>query len=189
MPSRPGEELTSIICGPSAPSSISTPATRSPMICVQRTAVSRNSSLNSTGSATPPRCTLLRNSCPWATRRMAATTWSPTTKARISRPLLSATNFWIRTFCFWLCSNSIIDSACLTDSASNTPIPWVPSMSLMITGAPPTLSIAGSTSFLSRTNVVRGRPTPCRLSICRLRSLSLELLIPWAVFAQNTSIS
>ena len=38
MPRRPGEEFTSITSGPSSPSSMSTPATLSPMICAERTA-------------------------------------------------------------------------------------------------------------------------------------------------------
>jgi hypothetical protein len=83
-----------------------------------------------------PRWTLLRNSCPCATRRIAPTTWSPTTNARMSRPLLSATNFWISTFCFWLCNSSTMPAADSTDSASSTPMPCVPSSSLMTTGAP-----------------------------------------------------
>ena len=37
-------------------------------------------------------------------------------------------------------------------------MPWVPSSSLMTTGAPPTRSIAGITSARSRTNVVAGIP-------------------------------
>ncbi len=79
-------------------------------------------------------------------------------------------------------------SADSTDSASNTPIPCVPSNSLIMTGAPPTRLMAGSTSFLSRTNVVFGMPIWCRLRICRLRSLSREFEIPADVFAQKTSI-
>ena len=37
-------------------------------------------------------------------------------------------------------------------------MPWVPSSSLITTGAPPTRSIAGITSARSRTNVVAGMP-------------------------------
>ena len=82
-----------------------------------------------------------------------------------------------------------MDSAARTVSASSTPMPWVPSISLMMTGAPPTRSMAGSTSFLSVTKVVWGMPMWWRLSTCRLRSLSRELAMPWAVLAQKTSIS
>ena len=67
-------------------------------------------------------------------------------------------------------------------------MPWVPSISLMTTGAPPTRSMAGSTSFLSRTKAVCGIPMECRLSICKLRNLSLELAILADELAQNTSI-
>jgi hypothetical protein len=82
----------------------------------------------------------------------------------------------------------MMPSAALTDSASSTPMPWVPSISLMTTGAPPTRSIAGSTSCLSRTKFVFGMPIWCRLRICRLRSLSREFAIPIEELAQNTSI-
>ena len=124
---------------------MSTPATRRPMIWAARTAVrSYSSGRASTGSTEPPRCTLDRNSSPCAIRRIAATTRSPTTSARMSRPLLSATNRWISTFCFVLCSVSMIASATLRSGARITPMPWVPSSSLMTTGAPPTRSIAGS---------------------------------------------
>ena len=82
-------------------------------------------------------------------RRIAATTRSPTTKARMSRPLLSSTKRWMRTFCLVLCSVSITASATLVSGARITPMPWVPSSSLITTGAPPTRSMAGSTSARS----------------------------------------
>ena len=56
----------------------------------------------------------------------------------MSRPRLSLTNFWIKTFWRALCKVSMIASAILVVSAKITPMPWVPSSSLMITGAPPT---------------------------------------------------
>jgi hypothetical protein len=78
--------------------------------------------------------------------------------------------------------------ATLTLSARITPMPCVPSSSLMITGAPPTRSIAGRTSDLSRTNVVCGMPMRWRLRICSDRSLSRELRMPFEELAQKTSI-
>ena len=74
----------------------------------------------------------------------------------MSRPLLSAMKRWINTFWRVLCSVSMIASATLISGARITPMPWVPSSSLMTTGAPPTRSIAGNTSARSRTNVVAG---------------------------------
>ena len=99
--------------GPSLPSSMSTPATRRPMICAERTAACSYSGVSSTASTVPPRWTLERNSSPLARRRMAATTRSPTTSARMSRPRLSVTKLWMSTFCFVLCSVSMIASAIL----------------------------------------------------------------------------
>ena len=95
---------------------MSTPATRRPMICAARTrrALVRRRRAGPPRSL-PPRWTLLRNSSPCAARRIAATTRSPTTNARMSRPLLSATNFWMSTFCLALCSVSMIASATLID--------------------------------------------------------------------------
>ena len=52
----------------------------------------------------------------------------------------------------------------------------------MTTGAPPTRSIAGSTSVRSRTKVVAGIPMSWRLRICVARSLSRELVMPLDVF-------
>ena len=181
MPSSPGEELTSITIGPLSLSSMSTPATFSPMIWADWTATRWYSSSSSTASVVPPRCTFERNSSPWAVRRIAATTRSPRTKARMSRPLLSAMKRWIRTCCRVLCRVSITASATLVSGARITPMPWVPSSSLMTTGAPPTRSIAGSTSARSRTKVVAGMPTSWRDRIWIERSLSREFAIPAAV--------
>ena len=99
----------------------------------------------------------------------------------MSRPLLSLTKRWISTFCFVLCSVSMIASATLMVGARITPMPCVPSSSLITTGAPPTRSIAGITSARSRTNVVGGIPMLWRERIWVARSLSRELLIPAAV--------
>ena len=60
-------------------------------------------------------------------------------------------------------------------------MPWVPSSSLITTGAPPTRSIAGITSARSRTNVVAGMPMSCRDRIWVARSLSREFVMPFAV--------
>ena len=60
---------------------------------------------------------------PRATRRMAATTRSPTTIARTSRPLLSATNFCSSTLCSVLWNVSMIASAIFCESARMTPTP------------------------------------------------------------------
>ena len=45
---------------------------------------------------------------------MAATTRSPTTSARMSRPRLSAMNFWMSTFCLVEWSVSMMASATFT---------------------------------------------------------------------------
>ena len=60
-------------------------------------------------------------------------------------------------------------------------MPWVPSSSLITTGAPPTRSIAGITSARSRTNAVAGIAMPCRDRIWLARSLSRELVMPYDV--------
>ena len=96
----------------------------------------------------------------------------------MSRPFDSLTNRWIRTFCRVLCSVSMIASATLMSGARMTPMPWVPSSSLITTGAPPTRSIAGITSARSRTKVVAGIAIWCLDRICDARSLSRELEMP-----------
>ena len=53
---------------------------------------------------------------------------------------------------------SSTDSADLTDSARMTPVPCVPSRSLRMTGAPPTLRIAERTSSRRRAKAVGGMP-------------------------------
>ena len=106
----------------------------------------------------------------------------------MSRPLLSAMNCWIRTFCLLLCRVSMIASATLLSGARMTPMPCVPSSNLMTTGAPPTRSMAGSTSLRSRTKAVAGIPMSWRDRIWIARSLSRELVMPVAVFGVNTSI-
>ena len=61
-------------------------------------------------------------------------------------------------------------------------MPWVPSSSLITTGAPPTCSIAGRTSARLRTNAVAGIAMLCRERICVARSLSRAFEMPLAVF-------
>ena len=62
-----------------------------------------------------------------------------------------------------------------------TPMPWVPSSSLITTGAPPTRSIAGRTSARLRTKAVGGIAMLCRERIWFARSLSRALEMPFAV--------
>ena len=100
----------------------------------------------------------------------------------MSRPLDSLTKRWMRTFCFVDCSVSMIASATLISGARITPMPWVPSSSLMTTGAPPTRSMAGITSPRPWTNVVAGMPIWWRERIWVARSLSRLLEIPHEVF-------
>jgi hypothetical protein len=69
---------------------------------------------------------------------------------------------------------SITDSAALRFSASTTPMPWVPSSSFTTSGAPPTMSISPSTSFVECAKPVTGSPIPRRARSCRQRSLSRE---------------
>ena len=96
----------------------------------------------------------------------------------MSRPLLSLTKRWMSTFCRVLCSVSMIASATLIVGARITPMPCVPSSSLITTGAPPTRSIAGITSARSCTKVVAGIGILWRDRICVARSLSRLLAMP-----------
>jgi hypothetical protein len=99
----------------------------------------------------------------------------------MSRPLDSLTKRWISTFCRVDCSVSMIASATLMSGARMTPMPWVPSSSLMTTGAPPTRSIAGITSPRPCTKVVAGIPIWWRDRIWVARSLSRLLAMPHEV--------
>ena len=99
----------------------------------------------------------------------------------MSRPRLSATKRWMSTFCFVECSVSMIASATFTCGARITPMPCVPSSSLMTTGAPPTCSMAGRTSARLRTNAVAGMPMLWRDRIWLARSLSRAFVMPLAV--------
>ena len=62
MPSRPGDELTSITTGPRFDRSMSTPHTLRPMALAARMAVARSSGVILISSARPPRCRLERKS-------------------------------------------------------------------------------------------------------------------------------
>ena len=72
-------------------------------------------------------------------------------------------------------------SATLASGARMTPTPCVPSSSLMMTGAPPTRSMAADASWRSRTKVDDGMRTLWRESSCSDRSLSRELAMPCEV--------
>ena len=96
----------------------------------------------------------------------------------MSRPLDSETNCWMSTFCWVDCRVSMTASATFISGARITPMPCVPSSSLMTTGAPPTRSMAGSTSLRSRTKVVAGIAISWRERICVARSLSRLLAMP-----------
>ena len=155
----------------------STPATLSPMVLAARSAVERSSGVIRISAADPPRCRFERNSpsLPW--RFIAATTLSPTMKQRISAPPASLMNSWVRMLAFRPMKASITLSAALWVSANTTPIPWVPSSSLMTRGAPPTMSMRSPTSSGECAKPVTGRPMPLRASNCSERSLSRERLI------------
>ena len=99
---------------------------------------------------------MLLNSLPRARLRMAATTLSPTTKARMSLPWDSAIYSWISTD-FPVSNNpwtKLFDSWIVW--RKNTPWPCVPWVTFITTGNPPTKSIAGSTSIISLTYEVFG---------------------------------
>ncbi len=72
---------------------------------------------------------------------------------------------------------SITDSAAFSVSQSTTPIPWVPSRTLITRGAPLTIRIRSGTSSGEWAKPVTGRPMPLRESSCRERSLSRERLM------------
>ena len=105
---------------------------------------------------------------------MAASSVRPTTKARMSRPSASLMNSCTRIATSAPWKASITDFADLCVSLSTTPMPCVPSSSLMTTGAPPTMSSRSSVRFESCAKAVTGSPTPSRASSCSERSLSRE---------------
>ena len=137
---------------------MSTPAMLRPSTSAAWIAVAANCGSSVTPRAEPPRWRLLRNSPSTAWRVIAATTFRPTTMARKSVPWDSSTKAWMRMFCFSECIASSTDSADFTDSARMTPVPWLPSSSLRMTGVPPTLRIAERTSSRRLAKAVGGMP-------------------------------
>ena len=97
----PGEELTSMTSGPSSPSSMSTPATLQAhdLRRAHRGLLVLRRQLDPLdgAAAVHVRAELVAAA---RVRRIAATTRSPTTRARMSRPRLSLTKCWMSTFCF-----------------------------------------------------------------------------------------
>ena len=188
MPSRPGDELTSITTGPWLDRNRSTPATARPVILAARDAVDRSSGVSLITSAEPPRCRLDRNSPGGPCRRIEAITRPPTTKARMSAPLASLMYSWTRMLASSWRNAPMTDSAAFLVSARTTPMPWVPSSSLTTTGAPPTVSSRPSMSLVEWAKPVTGSPIPPWLSSCSDRSLSRLRLIAWLPLTENTFI-
>src|SRR3989344_3483146 len=118
---------------------MSTPATLSPITLAARTAVERSSGVILIALALPPRCRLERKSPLAPVRIIDATTLPPITKMRMSLPSASLMNSCTRMLTFAPRNASITDLADFSVSPSTTPMPCVPSSSLMTTGAPPTL--------------------------------------------------
>ena len=83
---------------------------------------------------------------------------------------------------------AMTDSAAFLVSASTTPTPWVPSSSLTITGAPPTVSSRPSMSLVEWAKPVTGRPMPAADSSWRLRSLSRLRVMAWLSLAEKVPI-
>ncbi|MNC13346.1 hypothetical protein D3C75_610900 [compost metagenome] len=91
-------------------------------------------------------------------------------------------------FCLRPMNASITDSAAFAVSQSTTPIPWVPSSTLITSGAPLTMSIRSGMSSGEWAKPVTGRPMPLRDSSCSERSLSRERLIATDSLSGNTPI-
>ena len=188
MPSRPGEEFTSITSGPWLERRMSTPATFRPITRAARMAVERSSGVILIRLALPPRCRLERNSPGLAWRFMEAITRSPTTKQRMSAPPASWMYSCTMMSCLRPMNASITDSAALAVSHSTTPMPWVPSSTLITSGAPLTIAIRSGMSSGEWAKPVTGRPMPLRDSSCSERSLSRERLIATDSLSGNTPI-
>ena len=186
IPLMPGDELTSITTGPRFERSMSTPATLSPSTAAAWIAVLRSSSLMLASSAAPPRCRFERNSPGLPMRRMAATTCPPTTNARTSLPSASLMYSCTRMLTFAALKASMIDFADASVSARITPMPCVPSTSLMTTGAPPTSLMTSSALRGPCAKAVTGRPMPARARSCSARSLSRERPMATLSFSGNT---
>ena len=106
----------------------------------------------------------------------------------MSRPLLSAMNCCTRTFWRVLCNVSRIASATFLFGARITPMPCVPSSSLITTGCAADPLDGGQHVVAAVTNVVAGILMSWRDRIWKARSLSRELVMPFAVFGVYTSI-
>lgn len=138
IPSIPGEEFTSSTSGPRSDRTISTPATFKPIAFAASTAVLRSFGVNFTISEVPPRWRLDLNSPALAFRIIAATTLLPMTKQRISAPPDSLINSCTRKNTLRPENAAMTLSAAFTVCANTTPLPCVPSRSLITSGAPPT---------------------------------------------------
>ncbi|MNB84157.1 hypothetical protein D3C75_310070 [compost metagenome] len=167
---------------------MSTPATASPMTLAARKAVMRSSGVILIRLALPPRCRLERNSPGLAWRFIAAITLSPTTKQRMSAPPASLMYSWTMMFCLRPMNASITDSAAVAVSHSTTPMPWVPSSTLITSGAPLTISIRSGMSSGEWAKPVTGKPIPRRDSNCSERSLSRERAMATDSLSGNTPI-
>ena len=174
--------------GPWLARSMSTPQTLRPMDLAARMAVERSSGDIFTVSALPPRCRLERNSSSAPRRCMAATTLPFTTRARMSVPPASLMNSCTRMLTRAPRNASITDLAPRRVSASTTPMPWVPSRSLMTRGVGPASARTSSVCLGSCAKVVTGSPTPSRAKSCMERSLSRERPMPTDSFKGNTPI-
>ena len=105
-------------------------------------------------------------------------------KARTSEPPASLTNCWTRKLASRPRKASITDSAAFFVSHSTTPMPCVPSVNLTTRGAPPTISMSPSVSFVEFAKPVIGNPMPRRDRICSERNLSRERVIAWDSFSE-----
>ena len=177
MPSRPGDELTSITTGPLFARSISTPHMFKPMVLAASTAVFRSAGDKRTTLAEPPLCKFDLNSPGAAWRFIAATTLPPTTRQRMSAPPASFMYSCTSILALSPIKASIMASAAFSVSAKTTPMPWVPSNNLITTGAPPTFLIKSDTLSGRLAKPVLGMPIPLRDSNCRDLSLSRLRLI------------
>ncbi|MNJ60973.1 hypothetical protein D3C77_567390 [compost metagenome] len=95
---------------------------------------------------------------------------------------------WTMMFCFSPMKASITDSAALVVSHSTTPMPWVPSSTLITSGAPLTIWIRSGISSGEWAKPVTGRPIPRRDNSCSERSLSRERAMATDSLSGNTPI-
>ncbi len=140
-PRGPGEEFTSIDHRPVIGAQHIHPRDIEPKILrAARIAIERSSGVILTGSAVPPRWRLERNSPGLPLRFIAATTLPPITSARMSCPLASLMNSCTRMLHVGAAERLDHRFGRLGSvSPSTTPMPCVPSSSLITSGAPPTI--------------------------------------------------